>query len=337
VHLYLLREERDRHDLVASNPRDAPAPATLGLGDLGPELDRDRLTVPLVAAGELLGVLTAVGTDRIELARAVANQTAVAMKKIELVERLAEKNLIRDFLEHLAQGRGPGDLDAMAGRLGIDLSRPHVVVAARPATDALERTLARVAPGSVFDRQESVARGILPVPAGLAALAEQVRRDAGDLAAIGISNPCVGAASFPAGFEEADHALVGTAILRDTTVVAFEELGPYRYLLRMSLQPDPRDAHRQAIGRLADYDERHGTQLLATLEEFLGRHGAISSTADAMYIHPNTLRQRLRRINELTGLDLRREDWLLVEIAVRLARLERTVGAKAHTTDRARV
>jgi DNA-binding PucR family transcriptional regulator len=49
-------------------------------------------------------------------------------------------------------------------------------------------------------------------------------------------------------------------------------------------------------------------------------------------VHPNTLRQRLRRIQELSGLDLRKDDWLMVEIALKLVRLE---GAMAHTSLRA--
>ncbi len=40
-------------------------------------------------------------------------------------------------------------------------------------------------------------------------------------------------------------------------------------------------------------------------------------------MHPNTLRQRLRRIGELTDLDLRADDWLEIEIAVKLVRLRR--------------
>ena len=40
-------------------------------------------------------------------------------------------------------------------------------------------------------------------------------------------------------------------------------------------------------------------------------------------MHPNTLRQRLRRIGELTDLDLRSDDWLEIEIAVKLVRLRR--------------
>jgi DNA-binding PucR family transcriptional regulator len=32
----------------------------------------------------------------------------------------------------------------------------------------------------------------------------------------------------------------------------------------------------------------------------------VARTAEALYVHPNTVRYRLRRIGELTGLDSRR-------------------------------
>ena len=54
----------------------------------------------------------------------------------------------------------------------------------------------------------------------------------------------------------------------------------------------------------------------------------MAASARDLYIHPNTLRQRLRRIMELTGLDLRREDWLMVEIGVKLAALERVLDSE---------
>ena len=44
-------------------------------------------------------------------------------------------------------------------------------------------------------------------------------------------------------------------------------------------------------------------------------------------MHPNTLRQRLRRVAELSGLDLRRDDWLMIEIAVKMVRLQQALGA----------
>jgi DNA-binding PucR family transcriptional regulator len=63
------------------------------------------------------------------------------------------------------------------------------------------------------------------------------------------------------------------------------------------------------------------------------RRGSISATSEALFIHPNTLRQRLRRIAELTGIDLARDDWLMVELALKLLKLQRVLGDEAHIRD----
>ena len=86
----------------------------------------------------------------------------------------------------------------------------------------------------------------------------------------------------------------------------------------MAVDPGMRDPHRDALSLLLDYDQQHNTALLATLEQFLLRRGSISATSEALYIHPNTLRQRLRRIAEVTGIDLARDDWLVIELALKL-------------------
>jgi hypothetical protein len=49
-------------------------------------------------------------------------------------------------------------------------------------------------------------------------------------------------------------------------------------------------------------------------------------------VHPNTLRQRLRRIGEISGIDLRKDDWLTVEIAVKLVRLRAALSMVAFDT-----
>jgi DNA-binding PucR family transcriptional regulator len=118
--------------------------------------------------------------------------------------------------------------------------------------------------------------------------------------------------------------------------MTYEELGPYKYLLRMSLESGVRDSHRDAVARLVEYDRQRSTSLLRTLEEFLRRRGNISATAEALYVHPNTLRQRLRRIQELTGIDLRRDDWLMVEIAVKIVKLQSALGTAETDTPRPR-
>jgi GAF domain-containing protein len=333
-HLYLLDPGSEELRLRSSTPQGASAREAIGLSELGRELRRgrrSRVAVPLVANEELLGLLVAEETTEAELAGAVANQAAVAIKKIELIERLTEKNLIKDFFEELVRGAAPGELDVRAARLGCDLDERHLVLVAAPPSDALERALAGVARASLFDRRDDSMRALLRIPhEGVPRLLERLRQIHGELAepvAIGVSNPCKGAASFAAGFEEARHALVGTSVLQgEPSVMAYDQLGPYQYLLRMSLDSGARDAHRVSIRRLADYDALRSTYLLRTLEEFLRRRGSISATAEALYVHPNTLRQRLRRIQQLSGLDLRKDDWLMVQIALKLVRLESAMG-----------
>jgi GAF domain-containing protein len=336
-HVYLLDTGPEELELRASSPKSAAARKTIGLSELGPELAKSgrfaAVAVPIVADDELVGLLLAEETSEVDLARAAANQTAIALKKIELIERLTEKNLIKDFFEQLAGGTALGDVEGRAARLGCDLDHRYVVVAAAPPDDEVERALAAAAPGSLFDRRDDSMRALLRIPvAGLDRLLEAINH-AGENAegiSIGVSNPCQGAASFASGFEEAGHALLGASVIRGHPgVMTYDELGPYKYLLRMPFDSTARDAHRDAVARIAEYDRQRSTSLLKTLEEFLCRRGNISATAEALYVHPNTLRQRLRRIGELSGLDLRKDDWLMVEIAVKMVKLQQALGPGA--------
>ncbi len=336
-HVYLLEPSSEELERRASSPEPGSARQTLGLAELGPELARggrsSRLAVPLVANGELVGLLVAEGSARVELGRAVASQAAVGLKKVQVIEQLTEKNLIKDFFEELAGGRPRGDLEGRAARLGCNLELPHLVLVAEPADDGLERALRSAAPGSLFDRREDSLRALVKLPtANVDPFLEKLRRLHGDLEqppSIGVSSLCEGEASFADGFAEAQQALLGTVVLRgEPAVLAYEELGAYKYLLRVALEGGIRDATVDAVGRLAEYDSQRGSQLVATLEEFLRRHGSISATSEALYVHPNTLRQRLRRIAELSGLDLRKDDWLMIEIAVKMVKLEQSLDGK---------
>jgi GAF domain-containing protein/sugar diacid utilization regulator len=340
-HVYLLDASREELDLKASNPEADSARLTLGLAELGPELARggrsSRLAIPLVANGELIGLLVAEGSARIDLGRAVASQVAVGVKKVQVIEQLTEKNLIKDFFEELAGGRSRGDLEGRAARLGCNLDQPHVVLVAEPWSDGLARALRGAAPGSLFDNREDSLRALVNLSTqSRESFLERVCRIHGELeepVSIGLSSVCQGEASFADGFAEAQQALVGTTVLSGKpTVLAYDDLGAYKYLLRVAVDGGIRDATVDAVAKLADYDTQRGAQLVTTLEEFLRRHGSISATSEALYVHPNTLRQRLRRIGELSGLDLRRDDWLAIEIAVKMVKLQQALGAaKPHT------
>ena len=79
---------------------------------------------------------------------------------------------------------------------------------------------------------------------------------------------------------------------------------------------------RAAVDALTAYDDERGRPRCSTRSSATWRSGGASvQSARALFIHPNTLRQRLGRIEELTGLDLDKEDLLSLELAIKLARL----------------
>jgi len=60
----------------------------------------------------------------------------------------------------------------------------------------------------------------------------------------------------------------------------------------------------EMLGKLLDYDAQHNSTLVETLSEYFTQRGNLSRTAEALYIHRNTLQYRMERIGEITGLDL---------------------------------
>jgi sugar diacid utilization regulator len=58
------------------------------------------------------------------------------------------------------------------------------------------------------------------------------------------------------------------------------------------------------LSRLVAYDAANRTPFAETVHAWLQRKGDTSATAAALSVHPNTLRYRLRRASQLSGLDL---------------------------------
>jgi len=56
--------------------------------------------------------------------------------------------------------------------------------------------------------------------------------------------------------------------------------------------------------RLLAYDAEHGTELVATLRAYLDAFGDVNAAAARVHVHANTFRYRLRRLVEISGLNL---------------------------------
>ena len=58
------------------------------------------------------------------------------------------------------------------------------------------------------------------------------------------------------------------------------------------------------VARLSGYDAEHGTNLVETLRAWLDAFGDVAAASAAMFVHPNTFRYRLRRLTEVSAIDL---------------------------------
>jgi hypothetical protein len=123
---------------------------------------------------------------------------------------------------------------------------------------------------------------------------------------VGVSAPAAGVAALSGALHEAGSAR-RLAALRGTTavsVVTSDEVASHELLLASVPGSVLRSFRDRMLSPLIAYDERHRAELLPTLREFLGCSGSWNTCAAKMYVHVNTVRYRIRRIEELTGRDL---------------------------------
>jgi sugar diacid utilization regulator len=96
------------------------------------------------------------------------------------------------------------------------------------------------------------------------------------------------------------------AVAQGEQVLAFEETGAYRLLLP-AMSEDPAELqrfHDETVAPIVAYDDQYETELVKTLESFLEADGNVAKTASKLFTHRHTVRYRLERVRELTGLDV---------------------------------
>jgi sugar diacid utilization regulator len=123
---------------------------------------------------------------------------------------------------------------------------------------------------------------------------------------VGVSAPAEGVTALSGAWHEAGSAR-RLAAVRGTTavsVVTSDEVASHELLLATVPASVLRSFRERLLGPLVAYDDRHRAELLPTLREFLACSGSWNACAAKMYVHVNTVRYRIRRIEELTGRDL---------------------------------
>jgi sugar diacid utilization regulator len=136
--------------------------------------------------------------------------------------------------------------------------------------------------------------------AGLELVSEGTRRLPGSVVDVGIGRPARDPLRLDESFREARGAIAVAGWSRGHGAVAlFEELDLERLLFNTP-EAERRTFVETAIGPLVAYDAQHGTNLVETLEVYLATR-KVAVAARRLFVHTNTMTNRLERIAEILG------------------------------------
>lgn len=88
------------------------------------------------------------------------------------------------------------------------------------------------------------------------------------------------------------------------TIVFYADLGLLRLFERNAHHADTpfiKEFYSQVMGDLIAYDEENHSNLVETLRVYLQHNESVAAAAKALFVHENTLRMRIKRIEQITG------------------------------------
>ena len=117
--------------------------------------------------------------------------------------------------------------------------------------------------------------------------------------------PC----GLPRSLREAGLALrLQKTLLPGSSACEYPKLGIFRMLAAIPDLAEVETFVQEWLGSLLDYDARRKAELVHTLTQYLEHGGNYDATAAKLSVHKSTLKYRLQRIRELTGLELNDPD-----------------------------
>jgi sugar diacid utilization regulator len=289
------------------------------------------------------------------LLRRAATMVALEMsaeRRAVDADRHARESLVRDLLGGLDEQRSLGRR-ARFHRLALD--QPHAVclISRRAGSDGPAPGLADVRAVAaeagvgepLFCAADEAGVALLlrvdaepPPRAGVAAAKQLADRITGAIAQDGqviaaVSPLCRTVADYPQALAECRQILgCMTSLLTDDSVrvLSADDLGAGRLLLGST---SPETAERFALaaaGRLLE-EGTDRAQQLATLAAFCEANRNVRATGTLLGVHENTVRYRLGRVHELTGLDVaaNADDQLTAQLAMLVFRLRGWLGRGA--------
>lgn len=245
-----------------------------------------------------------------------------------------ELRVRRELIHDLLAGTDDDSAQRRAEALGYDLGRPHRVVLVECTGKSCSRDAGVFAVRRALRQQQLVAlvgtmagsgAGTVVIVAGGDADWEGLRQatiaqlgggqsggaqsDGGQFGGaecrLGVGDAYERPSELPRSLREAQLALKLQRVssTRPRTSV-FRDLDVFRMLASIDDLADVERFADRWLGELIAYDATKKTELVKTLTQYLQHGGGYETTSRALSVHRSTLKYRLQRIRELTGLDL---------------------------------
>ena len=142
---------------------------------------------------------------------------------------------------------------------------------------------------------------------------------------VGIGKLYTTVADLCRSYQEAKHALdLGRFIQENGHITHFEDLGIIRLLSHISLEQLD-DYYKEYLAVVIEYDEKNDTNFIETLHVYFQQNGDLNLTAEKLFQHVNTLRYRLKKIEELLEMDLKQlENRINLSVACKIFKMRKT-------------
>jgi PucR C-terminal helix-turn-helix domain/GGDEF-like domain len=299
-----------------------------------PDFTLPRAAVAVRAGDEVLGSIWAAVHDPLTPDRARAMRDAARLVALHLLRIRAGADVSRRLRADLVSTALEGGTGAFEAMRRLRLADQPVVVVALAVADPAERPrladglamhLSAIHPRCASALVGDVAYGLIPVAGTRASGGEaevHATRIAADFldrvgdrsrSAVGVGQVASDPAGLPAARACADRVLRvlraqwsgGSPPAPGRRVARLADVHAQVLLMELrDLAAAHGDRPTGTVARLADYDAAHDTSLVATLRAWLDAFGDVAAASAAMYVHPNTFRYRLRRVTEVSGIDL---------------------------------
>ncbi len=318
--------------------------------EIFPALNTTQYLVPIVAGQQFMGLITTVLTHRkLKQLDKVAMEQGATIIALEMLKQRAAveqtKRLKENFLEHVLERNYESEewMHHRALELGFNLKKIFQVITVEVEPGRTDKSRPEIYqeirefcvdsfPNDIVITKNNhilimVSLNHKDKEDGVKPLVESLKERLSFLIEEGtwwvaLGTFCDKLADCVTSYRNAIASLNIMKVLNlKNKVVSYDNLGVFSLI---EINPENfAEFAKRTIGPLIEYDQKHKTQLVNTLNLFYKYNSNVLKASRKGFLNPSTMKYRLRRIQEITGLNLKEpEISLQLQLAMRLTNID---------------